>query len=104
MEELNNNPMTPTNERSSGPVVGVVIIILVLVVGALYFWGAKLNKEQIQGAEKITNNADPVANSLRSQSQSDDLDSIQVDLQNTDLNSLDSDMENIDNELDQPTQ
>lgn len=29
-----------------GPVVGAVIIILVLALGALYFWGAQLNKEK----------------------------------------------------------
>ncbi len=104
MEELNNNPLTVTEDRSSGPIVGVVVIILVLVVGALYFWGAELNKEQSQSAEKIVNGADPVTNSLRSQSQSDSVDSIQADLNNTDLDSLNSDIKNIDNALNQPIQ
>ncbi|MEN9561434.1 MAG: hypothetical protein RIQ56_707, partial [Candidatus Parcubacteria bacterium] len=30
-----------------GPVVGVLIILLVLTIGAFYFWGAYLNKKGI---------------------------------------------------------
>jgi hypothetical protein len=28
----------------SGPVIGVIIIVFMLSLGALYFWGARLNK------------------------------------------------------------
>lgn len=28
---------------SIGPTVGIIIIVILLVFGALYFWGAKLN-------------------------------------------------------------
>lgn len=31
-----------TQKRSLGPVVGIVIIIAVLIVGAFYIWGGKL--------------------------------------------------------------
>lgn len=30
--------------NSSGPLVGVVIIFIVMIFGALYFWGAHLNR------------------------------------------------------------
>lgn len=32
----------------SGPIVGVVIIVLLLIIGALYFWGALLNDAEPQ--------------------------------------------------------
>jgi hypothetical protein len=28
-----------------GPTVGVFIVVILLIVGGLYFWGARLNKE-----------------------------------------------------------
>lgn len=38
--------LTPPQKPSWGAVIGIVIIILVLTVGALYFWGAKLAEEE----------------------------------------------------------
>lgn len=29
-----------------GPIVGVIIIVLLLILGALYFWGAHLNAQK----------------------------------------------------------
>lgn len=37
-------------KSSAGPIVGIVIIIILLIVGALYFWGAHLNNEARQSA------------------------------------------------------
>lgn len=34
---------------SWGAAIGIVIILLVLVIGALYFWGAKLAEEESTG-------------------------------------------------------
>jgi hypothetical protein len=31
--------------KSSGPIIGVVIIVILMVLGALYFWGARLNQQ-----------------------------------------------------------
>lgn len=39
--------IAPQRERSTiGPIIGVVIIIVLLGFGALYFWGAYLNKRE----------------------------------------------------------
>lgn len=35
-------------KSSAGPVVGIIIIIVLLIVGALYFWGAHLNNQSRQ--------------------------------------------------------
>lgn len=32
----------------SGPIVGIVIIVFLLSIGALYFWGAQLNGQEPQ--------------------------------------------------------
>lgn len=38
---------TPEESRKQvGPLIGAAIIIVLMMVGGLYFWGAKLNKEQ----------------------------------------------------------
>lgn len=31
-------------EEGSGPIIGAIIIVILLIFGALYFWGQKLNK------------------------------------------------------------
>ena len=36
----------PKGNGSLGAFIGIVIILLVLIVGALYFWGAKLAEEE----------------------------------------------------------
>lgn len=91
---------TQTSEnRPAGPVIGAVIIILILVVGALYFWGAKLNKEANQTPEDILNAEDQTVDQLQTQSTSTEIDDINVDLNVTDLNNLDADLKNIDKEL-----
>lgn len=39
----------PAHKRSGvGPVVGIVIILILLLFGGLYFWGARLNRQQEQ--------------------------------------------------------
>lgn len=32
----------------SGPIVGIIIIVFLLIIGALYFWGAELNEREQQ--------------------------------------------------------
>ena len=33
-------------DTGNGPIVGTIIIIVLLIFGALYFWGAQLNREE----------------------------------------------------------
>lgn len=36
---------TQTHEKAkAGPVVGIVIVVVLMIFGGLYFWGAQLNK------------------------------------------------------------
>ena len=93
-------PNTQTSEnKPAGPVIGAVIIILILVVGALYFWGAKLNKEANQTPEDILGGEDKTLEQLQTQSTSTEIGDIEADLNVTDLDNLDADLQNIDKEL-----
>ena len=45
---FNNAPIqsqgrTPPPKKSGGPIVGVVIVLVLLIFGAFYVWGARLN-------------------------------------------------------------
>jgi hypothetical protein len=63
----NQNPVNMTPEapkKSFGPLIGIVIIIIVLAIGAFYFWGAKVTED---------NNLPPV-------SSSDEVSSLETDL------------------------
>jgi len=41
-------PPTPPTEKSGGvgPMMGIVIIVILLIFGGLYFWGAYLNEQK----------------------------------------------------------
>ncbi|HEY4496053.1 MAG TPA: hypothetical protein VJC04_01710 [Candidatus Paceibacterota bacterium] len=90
-----------SENKPAGPVIGAVIIILILIVGALYFWGAKLNKEANQTPDDILNTEDQTLNQLQTQSTSTEISDIETDLNATDLDNLDADLVNIDKELGQ---
>ncbi len=38
--------LPPAHKSGAGPLVGVIIIIGLLILGALYFWGAHLNSQK----------------------------------------------------------
>ncbi len=38
--------LPPGKPAGVGPMVGIVIIMIVLIIGALYFWGQQLNRER----------------------------------------------------------
>ena len=107
MDPLNTSPLAsgsqmpplqqPEHPKSSvGPVAGAVIVILLLIAGGLYFWGAQLNN-QPQQAPYIPSNDMPATDTtptsdssagLPPQSPSDDVSSIEADANAMDTNQL----------------
>ncbi|HZT34854.1 MAG TPA: hypothetical protein VFA15_02965, partial [Nitrososphaera sp.] len=68
--------MNPENtKRSFGPLIAIVIIIILIVLGAFYFWGGKMP------VSKISPETEQAA--VAPVSPSDDVDSLQADLQAT---------------------
>ncbi len=84
----------PTPKRSTtGPVIGIVVVLAMIVVGVLYFWGERvdtLNKNR----ELLQKGADTQVEQLQTQSASDDLTSIEADLDATDINAIDTGISN----------
>jgi hypothetical protein len=78
----------PQNESSVGPVIATIIILAVIVLGGLYFWGQRGDNNGTAPQTPTTSSAD--LNAINSQSSSDDTSSIQTDLQNTNTENLDS--------------
>lgn len=84
-EEQTQNPQMTNpvsgqqNPKSVGPAIGIVIIILVIILGALYFWGQTIDRREVILNQQQMETADQ-AGSLPTQSSSDDLGSIEADL------------------------
>ncbi|OHA17921.1 MAG: hypothetical protein A2664_01020 [Candidatus Taylorbacteria bacterium RIFCSPHIGHO2_01_FULL_46_22b] len=89
-------PPIQQNQKSVGPIIGIIIIIVVLLVGALYFWGGTLNKSTmpIESPEQISAGTDTVVSGLQTVGVTDSLEDISADLNATDVSSLD-DSDNI---------
>jgi len=95
-------PMTPEEQPRGGvgPIAGAIIVILLLVAGGLYFWGAKLNeKSQENTMPYIPSNdtmqmqdasASADAEPLPPQSTSDEASSIEADFNAMDFDSIES--------------
>lgn len=63
--------MNGSNGGSMGPLIGSILVIIILIVGAIYFWGSKMAPKEME--------PEPAA----ALSASDSLDSIESDLNNT---------------------
>jgi len=37
--------LPPHKPQPVGPIVGTIIVVLLLIAGGLYFWGARINRE-----------------------------------------------------------
>ena len=110
---VNTNEMrTPTEFQGAhhshiGPILGVLVIMLVLILGGLYLWGSMLNEQaQVPVETPLVNNepetprAEADQQILETLSPSDDLSAIEADISSTNLDSLEVDMMTIDAELD----
>lgn len=77
------------SEGSVGPMIGVIIILAVIVLGGLYFWGQRVDR-----SDNALNGDDTVAEleQIESQSSSDEVSSIEADLEATDIDSLDAEL------------
>ncbi|RJR12778.1 hypothetical protein C4585_03225 [Candidatus Parcubacteria bacterium] len=87
------NPTSPAPEKSSaGPIIGAVIVIVILALGALYFWGAQLN-EAPEELPLIPGDAPTGEEWAPSGSGSDEAAAIESDLDATDMAAFEAQME-----------
>lgn len=97
-------PMTPEEQPRGGvgPIAGAIIVILLLIAGGLYFWGAKINEKSQENTMpyipsndtmqmQMQESASPTDSAgLPPQSTSDDASSIESDFNAMNLESIDS--------------
>ncbi len=81
--------MEPENREGSGPIIGTIIILLVIVLGGLYFWSTRTRDGQAASPETSTT-SDASLEAVGTQSSSDDAASIEADLNATNIDSVDS--------------
>jgi len=90
----------PENKSSIGSIIGTIIVIAIIILGGLYFWGkrideAKMKKELVrEESSMVVTEVDGnmEANAIKSVNSSDDTDSIEADLRNTKLDNLGAEM------------
>jgi hypothetical protein len=73
---MNGMPPQPHQEKKVGPIVGALIIILVLIIAALYFFGQKLNTGAPVESAPIVETQSPEAPAATA----DDVDTLQAEL------------------------
>lgn len=94
-----------TDKKSVGPIIGIAIIVVIIIFGGLYYWGGKINNQELREAQEsitaqeILSEQDKSLESLQVQSTSDEIADIETDLDLTDLENLDKELGNIDIEL-----
>lgn len=104
-ETLGQMQESVTEKKPIGPIIGIAIIVVIIIFGGLYYWGGKINNQELRNAqesvtaEEILNQQDPSLESLQVQSTSDEIADIEADLDLTDLENLDAELGNIDIEL-----
>lgn len=84
------------NKSSIGSIIGTIIIIALIILGGLYFWGKRI--EESKNLQSLTE--EPITeeeiqaerNVISETNSSDELNSIEADLNATEINNLDSEL------------
>jgi len=115
MPEGYNDPTPGDSDRTShlGVILGVLIVLLVLILGGLYLWGATNQASPVSPTPLVTERPTPEENNepesttadaqvqaLETVSTSNEIEAIEADIESTTLDELDAELEAIDAELD----
>jgi len=85
------------NKSSIGSIIGTIIIIALIILGGLYFWGKRV--KELKNIENITtetteqsDNSSEASVIMNTVSSSDDLSSIEADISSTNTTNLSSEV------------
>ncbi len=84
MDGEQNNVNPAEKNGSAGPIIAVIIILALVILGGLYFWDQRGDRNEIIN--------DDVLEAINTQSELDDAASIEADLDATDVDNLDSEI------------
>jgi hypothetical protein len=99
------SPFIGQTSLARGIIIGLLVIVVVILLCALYIWGSMLGGPDTEPFVPPANNepetprADADIQILRTVSSSDELSAIESDLESTNLDSLDKELELIENDL-----
>lgn len=90
-----------------GSILGILVVVLVLILGGLYIWGAMIAKNNasapvgrtIPNNEPETTRANADRQIMDTTSSSNDLNAIYADLESTNLDTLDNELDQVANEI-----
>jgi len=82
--EQNNVNMGKEGGGSAGLIIGVIVILAIIILGGLYFWGQRAGDDAMKTDEALE--------SINTQSELDDTASIEADLDATDIENLDAEL------------
>lgn len=90
-------PNQSIEKEAKGPIIGIVVIIILLILGGVYLW----QSNTFAPAEQTVVSDDPMTQDLATQSTSTALEDIDADVSNTNLNNIDQELGQIGSELGQ---
>ena len=76
--------MEPQNKSGVGSIIGTIIIIAIIILGGLYFWGKRIEESKMK-QDLISSDSSQTGLEATS---SDNLSSIETDLNSNDINGL----------------
>ncbi|MSU45340.1 MAG: hypothetical protein EXS47_01795 [Candidatus Zambryskibacteria bacterium] len=85
------------NKSGIGSIIGIVVIISIIILGGLYFWGkrieeSKLRESMASGEVQLKINEQNETATIRSLSSSNDLGSIEADLNATNFENMNTEL------------
>lgn len=107
--------VTKPQSATNGPILVILAVLLLVVLGAMYYWFTLLNTAPVEIPEisrpTAEENNEPESTTAEAQtdtfevvSTSDELTAIEADLESTNMDSLDAELQAIDTELDASAQ
>lgn len=94
MEPQEAQVQVEENKSSIGSIIGIIIIIAIIILGGLYFWGKRIEESKLQDDLLIQNATTSEVVTAENVSSSDDMDSIEADLNaTTDFSGLGAELE-----------
>lgn len=96
---MDNNQIK--KDSNVGPIIGSIIIIVLIVLGGLYFWGYIINKQHVNAPTTD----EPKVEEVKTEEIADpDVDEINNELNSTNVDEVDSELNQIDAVFDASTQ
>ncbi len=80
------------NKSGVGGIIATIIIIAIIILGGLYFWGKRVEEAKLK-QDMVSDNTPQSSGQVTNNTSSDDLNTIDADLQSTQTANLGTEMQ-----------